>query len=173
MNYTLTITNNTKLKQEISLLSALKRDEPNFGLPEGVDIDFTSRSISNKQLLEHLCVMGCRIKFTSSSNNRQLFFFYSNVIGCRYGIEPQKNIDGTPRELKRGKAFKIGDDTFDESDMFVNSFKKQWNPNKWNIADTREISWWDFMYFVIIYLKPKSVFELKFTLFEAKSRFNI
>jgi hypothetical protein len=106
--------------------------------------------------------MDCLVKFTSSTNNRQLFFWYQNAMGSEYPIEPHKNIDGTPREKYCGESFKLGNDTIYEGDLFDNYFTNEWKPKKWNIADTHEMPVWTFSNFIDLYIKRKQVFELEF-----------
>ena len=161
MKFKLVITNETK-QQKAKILYAVNLNEKNFGLPEGVVVEVKNKDFTYEKILQHLTMRACLIKFISSTNNRQLFFWYQNAMGS-YAIEPQKNIDGTLREKYRGESFKLGKDTIYEGDLFYNWFTNKWNPKKWNIADTHEITIWTFSNFIDLYIKKKQVFELEFT----------
>lgn|SRR3990167_2281695 len=162
MNFKLVITNETNKQQKVRILYAINRKEKNFGLPEGVKLELNNKEITYEKLLTHIMVLGLPVIFTSSTNNRQLFFWYQDIMGREHAIEPHKNIDGTLREKYRGESFKLGEYVIYEGDLFEDYFTEEWNPKKWNIADTHEIPIWEFSNFIDLYIKRKQVFELNF-----------
>lgn len=164
MKFKLIITNSTNRSQNARLLYAINLKEKNFGLPEGVTLKLKHKTVTYEQMLQYFMMKAVLIKFISSTNNRHLYFWYSDAVGAHHPMEPQKNIDGKPRKRYRGEKFKFGNNVIYEGDLFTNLFIKPWNPNKWNILDTHETAVWTFSNFIQLYLGANEIFELQFTL---------
>ena len=130
--YKLIITNTTKKKQKARLLHAFNLSQNNFGLPEGVTLEMKYKDFTYKQVLEYFNVMPAHIKFKSSSNNRHLYFWKIDRMGRHDPYEPQRSIDGSPRQKYKGEKFKLGKNVIYEGDLFQNFFTDKWNPKKWN-----------------------------------------
>jgi hypothetical protein len=167
MKFKLKITNENNSKHKIKVLFGIaNKKSDNFELPDGIKVELIHKEYIYKNLMDYLNVRTVFIKFTKSTDNRRLFFLFMDAMGGINPIVPQLEIDGTDREIKRGKGFKLGNDTIFESDIFVNNFKKEWNPKKWNIADTHETVSWGFSNFVDVTIGKKETFELDFILLD-------
>lgn len=136
------ITNTTSEKQEVKLLFVLSdyRRE-NFGLPSGIDLKFYPNEAgfiySYPNLLDAFRFNPVAIRFTSSTNNRQLTFLY--LPNPFFPIH--KNIDILDPEF----IYEKGDDL-----------------DKFNIADSKELTIWNNRCFVLLKIEPSQVFELEF-----------
>lgn len=114
-------------------------------------------------LLNSIRIDSIIIKFLHSSNNRQLFFWKVFVDGSQKQLEPGLEIDLTPKLEKKGKKITLEDgEEIYEGYLFENFYRKQWNPKKWNIADTQEPAFWTFSHFINLYIKKQQTFELEF-----------
>lgn len=173
MKFKLIITNETNKKQKTRILYAINHNEENFGLPNGVKLELKTKKITYEKILQHLIMSPCLVKFISSTNNRQLFFWHQNAVGVKHQIEPSKNIDGSQRVRYCGENFKLENDIIHEGSLFENYFINEWNPEKWNIADTHEIPIWTFCDFIDLYINRKQVFELEFIFYPEKQIFRI
>ncbi len=144
-------------------------------IPEGVDIKVDVvesgkliSEITYSKLIDHIACAYEIVNVLKSTNNRRLYFWRLDAFGGMQALEPDLEIDGTQREVKIGKEITFGDFSFNESDMFLPEYKKQWNPKKWNIADTKEKFYLDFRINVFLDIKKDETFVLEFKIFEMK-----
>lgn len=164
----LVITNTTNKSQVVKLLSALYSDVSY--IPEGVTISFPEMPNFNyTDLINSIRKNSVIIRFSHSTNNRQLFFWKMFVDGSSCQLEPSLEIDGTPRKIKKGKKITFGGLELFEGDLLYNFYRKQWNPRKWNIADTQEPVFWTAFNFVNLHIKKQQTFELEFIILAQNS----
>jgi hypothetical protein len=137
------VTNSNTEKHAMKLLFVLSdyRRE-NFGLPTGIDLKFYPNEagsfiFSYPNLLDAFRFNPVGIRFTSSTNNRQLTFLY--LPNPYFPIH--KNIDILDPEFISEKGEDLG---------------------KFNIADSKELTIWNSRCFVLLEIEPSQVFELEF-----------
>ena len=153
----LAINNTTNTEHSVRILHAINIDKINYGMPDGVTIEFLYKVFPYEFVLRNFFISNFPLCFISSPNNRQLNFGRIDIWGFPHPIQPQKNIDGTKREKYKGKEIKLGSDIIFEGDMYDNYFTEKWDSEKWNIADTHEPAIWTPMSYVDVLIKSEQI----------------
>lgn len=147
------VANETNKPITVNLMNAL---DP--AVPPGVSVEIMDCSVTYEQFIEYIRLCPVVIQFVRSTNNRQLFFNYTDRYGGAGGLEPQLTIEGKPRPIKWMRQLEDGH-AFD-----ISEFATKWNPKKWNIADTHEKLIWEFGFHVELNLKKLQTFEIDFNI---------
>lgn len=160
---TLTIKNLTLVPHKLRLFDVLTNvNATNCGLPNGVAVSIKeSPSYTYKEFLQHIMIVAPMVEVASSTNNRQIDFYFHDPHGMQAPMEPGLTKDGKPRPRK---YFKVK-----YSDRFVYrdwDYRTKWNPKKWNAADTHEPFMLDISVLIELLLKPYQEFKLAFNLHE-------
>ena len=170
MKLHLTIKNNSKNDYKSITLFDCFAPKPRFkknydcvGVPAGVHI--TVKVIDEKNnviykptyfdMLTQFNIIPGVVSVESTSNNRLLDFWNLDIYGGRRAMEPGLTINKKPRPEKRIKMTNEYGDVWYEWE-----YKTEWNPKKWNIADTGEEFLMNNLIRVFLKLDKKSTFEL-------------
>ena len=158
------IKNNGYKEVYLKALFGCVDEKTNFGLPDFVSIKLESdiKDLTYKRLLEHFGYKSVIIRFLKSTNNRHLFFYYMNGLGAKYAMEPSLNLDGTKRSVWKGEKIDFFGEKVYEGDLFEPEYLKNWNPNKWNIADTHEECLWTLSNYIEVLVDAKKEFVIEF-----------
>lgn len=158
----LKIKNTNTKAAKVRVLYAINSKEKNFGLPDGISVEVVDEKIAYWQLLDCIMMEALPLRVSKSTNNRQLFFHWEDAFGRSGQFEPELTIDGKKRPLKQTKVMDYGAEEPSEW-HWESEYVTQWNPKRWNIADTHETPIWQFSSFVELHIKGLQEFELEFT----------
>lgn len=95
-------------------------------------------ALEYKKLVDQITIDPLIVNVQKSTNNRQLNFYNITMWGMKPGMEPSLTIDKKPRLTKKLNQYFTNDRDLILCMTESMPYKTQWNPKKWNIADTQE-----------------------------------